>query len=106
MRVYESQALDPHVNREKFREELFDKEMNNIQKKEEEEKEMNPSLMTNELLSVYFLIGTFLYYLSLYNSLRDSFIKRDLKNISYPLNCSLISQCIHRLQFSSTLCRY
>jgi hypothetical protein len=24
MRVYESQALDPHVNREKFREELFD----------------------------------------------------------------------------------
>ena len=38
MRVYESQALDPHVNREKFREELFDKEMNHIQKKEEEEK--------------------------------------------------------------------
>ena len=67
---------------------------------------MNPSLMTNELLSVYFLIGTFPYSLSLYKSLIDSFTRRDLKNISYPLNCSLMSQCIHRLQFSSTLCRY
>jgi hypothetical protein len=44
---------------------------------------MNHSLTKNELLSVYFF-GTFLYSLSLYYSLRDSFTRRDLQKYLLP----------------------